>query len=581
MQDEGPPPPPPPHGHNPRPPGGGLPDGNYDIFIIPPHSAGGGFIYLPSLQPHRNSFIAGIFVAMAAMGIYVVVMPVLLAWMAATVGGNGAGVMMLVAIVGLAAWAIGKTTAENSSGSAGSGSGSGANKAGAEGRQQYRSNGPESQHYTPPPPPPPPPQSEPEPPPSPPPPPPPPQSEPEPPPKPKPSAAQSGWEKAREETRKREEERKRSEELKRKREAAQKMREEAEAAAKKVRDEAEAAAKKAKDEAEAAEKKAKEEAERNAKAKAEKEKWEQARAREKAQRERDARERIAKEKEAREKEAKEKEALEKEAKAAADKAEAAAKVAKAAAEKILAEKRKAAQERIDLLRAEKTRAASASGKTSPTKPYIPPTSRSAVGTEDAHSYRPYDTRSSPAGRAKSAFHSSASSISGLSESSYAPSISTARTTPPPSHRGPYSTNDPNKIQIKAVYLFSDNFPNKPVAELIASQGSVTDGLILNIKTEGLFIDDDVREVPQREWDVKAWTVALMEHGASKLKGLHVFRATLRDTENKKYTFVLDAKEAHKVASGMQRMKDGSLTRKLNVKEIKEGDMNKLLANLGW
>jgi chemotaxis protein histidine kinase CheA len=415
----------------------------------------------------------------------------------------------------------------------------------------------------------------------PPPPPPPPQSEPEPPPKPKPSAAQSGWEKAREETRKREEERKRSEELKRKREAAQKMREEAEAAAKKVRDEAEAAAKKAKDEAEAAEKKAKEEAERNAKAKAEKEKWEQARAREKAQRERDARERIAKEKEAREKEAKEKEALEKEAKAAADKAEAAAKVAKAAAEKILAEKRKAAQERIDLLRAEKTRAASASGKTSPTKPYIPPTSRSAVGTEDAHSYRPYDTRSSPAGRAKSAFHSSASSISGLSESSYAPSISTARTTPPPSHRGPYSTNDPNKIQIKAVYLFSDNFPNKPVAELIASQGSVTDGLILNIKTEGLFIDDDVREVPQREWDVKAWTVALMEHGASKLKGLHVFRATLRDTENKKYTFVLDAKEAHKVASGMQRMKDGSLTRKLNVKEIKEGDMNKLLANLGW
>src|ERR1700712_1781425 len=109
MQDEGPPPPPPPHGHNPRPPGGGLPDGNYDIFIIPPHSAGGGFIYLPSLQPHRNSFIAGIFVAMAAMGIYVVVMPVLQAWLTATVGGNGAGVLLLVAIVGLAAWAIGKT----------------------------------------------------------------------------------------------------------------------------------------------------------------------------------------------------------------------------------------------------------------------------------------------------------------------------------------------------------------------------------------------------------------------------------------------------------------------------------------
>ena len=41
-------------------------------------------------------------------------------------------------------------------------------------------------------------------------------------------------------------------------------------------------------------------------------------------------------------------------------------------------------------------------------------------------------------------------------------------------------------------------------------GSVTDGLILRITTEGLFIDDDVRGVPQREWDVKAWTLKLVE-----------------------------------------------------------------------
>ena len=378
-----------------------------------------------------------------------------------------------------------------------------------------------------------------------------------------------------------------AEELRKRREAAAQARERAEAAAKKAREEAEAAAKKAQEEAEAAAreaeaaaKQAKEEADRAARAKAEKEKWEQARAREKEQRERDARERIAKEKEAREKAAREKEAKEKEEAAAAEKARAAAEKARAAAEKAAAEKQQAVRDRIEKLRAER-RAASAAGNTSPTKNCAPPTSRSAVGTEDAHSYRPYDVRSSPAGRAKSAFHSSASSISGLSESSYAPSISTARTTPPPSRRGPYSTIDPNKIQIRAVYLFSDTFPNKPVAELIANQGSVTDGLILNIKTEGLFIDDDVREVPQREWDVKAWTVALMEHGASKMKGLHVFRATLRDTENKKYTFVLEPKEAHKVASGMQRMKDGSLTRKLNIKEIKEGDMNKLLSSLGY
>ena len=41
-------------------------------------------------------------------------------------------------------------------------------------------------------------------------------------------------------------------------------------------------------------------------------------------------------------------------------------------------------------------------------------------------------------------------------------------------------------------------------------GSVTDGLILRVTTEGLFIDDDVRGVPQREWDVKAWTLKQVE-----------------------------------------------------------------------
>ena len=46
--------------------------------------------------------------------------------------------------------------------------------------------------------------------------------------------------------------------------------------------------------------------------------------------------------------------------------------------------------------------------------------------------------------------------------------------------------------------------------VIAGIGNVTDGLILHITTEGLFIDDDVRGVPQREWDVKAWTLKLVE-----------------------------------------------------------------------
>lgn len=97
-----------------------------------------------------------------------------------------------------------------------------------------------------------------------------------------------------------------------------------------------------------------------------------------------------------------------------------------------------------------------------------------------------------------------------SESSWAPSATTTHTSPPPSMRGPYTTKDPDKIVIKGVYLFMNQFAKTPASNLIAGMGTVTDGLILRITTEGLFIDDDVRGVPQREWDVKAWTLKLVE-----------------------------------------------------------------------
>jgi hypothetical protein len=97
-----------------------------------------------------------------------------------------------------------------------------------------------------------------------------------------------------------------------------------------------------------------------------------------------------------------------------------------------------------------------------------------------------------------------------SDSSYAASQSTSKTTPPPSTRSAYSTKDPDKIVIKAVYAFNNAFHKTPTSQLISGTGSVTDGLILRITTEGLFIDDDVRGVPQREWDVKAWTMKLVE-----------------------------------------------------------------------
>ncbi|KAK1811455.1 hypothetical protein LTR12_014150 [Friedmanniomyces endolithicus] len=452
---DAPPPPPPPHGHGPRPPGG-LPDGNYDIFIIPPHSAGSGFLYLPSMQPHRNSFLLGVACTLLAVGVWTLVMPVLKVWFASLVASGGVGVVLLVVGVGVAGWAWGKTQGENGGGP-GSGSGDGSKGAG----QQHSAGGPQHNGYAPPPrpesqaPPPPPPPPPPEPP------------KPSPPPPEAKSGAASGWEKAREETRKREEERKRAEELRKKREEAQRLREEAE---------------------------------RIARAKMEKEKWEQARAREKEQREREARERIARERLAREKEASEKDTREREARE------------KEAREKAEQEKAETAPKMPT------SRPATSKPATSK---YERPTAASYLGSEagNAHSFRPYDSpRKAPA------YKSSASSIvSGASESSYAPSQSTARTTPPPSHRGPYSTKDPDKIQIKAVYLFSDSFPNKPIAQLVCNTAPVTDGLILRITTEGLFIDDDIRGVPQREWDVKAWTLKSVEDGGLTGTGMHVLR----------------------------------------------------------
>jgi hypothetical protein len=77
-------------------------------------------------------------------------------------------------------------------------------------------------------------------------------------------------------------------------------------------------------------------------------------------------------------------------------------------------------------------------------------------------------------------------------------------------RSPYATKDPDKIVIRAVYCFLNQFAKTPASQLISGLGTVTDGLILRITTEGLFIDDDVRGVPQREWDVKAWTLKLVE-----------------------------------------------------------------------
>ncbi len=561
---EPPPPPPPPHGSNPQGGGrsGGLPDGRYDIFVIPPHSSGSGFLYLPSLQTQRNSFLAGVFCTAATFFIYTTAVPVVKEWLFNTVNSGGGGVFMLICGVAVVAWAFGKTQTEwaqagpSNGPSSGTGPGgqAGGGHTGFNNAGSYAQSGPPPNTHSAPPPNPPPPHS----------------SGQRPPPQANTNAnttgAKSSWEKAREETRKREEERKRAEELKKRREELEKERQK--------------------------------------------------------QREKDALERLERERrEKKEREDRERDQKEKEAAAAKASAEASAK--------------------------ERHRQAAEEGARRPPMP-----TAKTEQEDDSYSFRPYDRPRRP--------YKANSAASMYSESSYAPSESTVKPTAPPSARGPYSTKDPDKIIIKGVFSFNNAFMRTPISQLVSGQGNVTDGLILRITTEGLFIDDDVRGVPQREWDVKAWTMKLAEvwcpnlptgnasprrkfslgigsHsrqepspsqtetnifvdklmevcGAScrpskptstfqtcyslstdpkseftdetspqscELDGMHVLRASIRDQEGKKYVFILSQSEGWKVAVGLQRLRRGSQVRALGVAGLPHNEAKAILESLGF
>lgn len=718
------PPPPPPHGANPKTTAGGnrggLPDGNYDIFIIPPHSAGGGFIYLPSLKPHTNSFFAGFACALILVAVGSAIMPTMQLWWNGIKSSGGAGMFMVSIGLAIGAWVLGRyqnETGANNNNTSGSGNGRGdaggapPNGAPPHGGNGYTSgsNGAPPPNSGPPPhqghgysnshgsnsggyggynagPQPPPknswqqrsdvppqgayananappnagpssssssntgpkpssssynsgpkptsnsnansgarPSSN---------------ANPDPPPPPKPShqRKESGWERAREETKKREEERRQTEELRKaKEEAERKLREAKEEAERKLREQREKEAKEraareaareriarearearaareareAKEKKEKAEREAREQrekAEREAREKREREEREAREKREKAERElRDQREREEAAKKVAEVLAQAKAAEEKRKQEAWAKAKVAAQARQAeldARKKAQEEaERKAAQLAMGRERpvggssyafsatGEKTNpwpqgyptaAASSSAETSPQRPApkaypkapasasagsspqppraVPgaasaaaaarakaqstaqsttstatptprasptkkapeprasPTKRS--GEESEYSYRPYDTPR---------YKKSASSI--YSDSTYAPSQSTARSTPPPSSRGAYSTKDPDKIILKAAYEYSNAFQKVPQKQLLPFTGGCTDGLILRITSEGLFIDDDVRQIPQRDWDIRSWTLKLVEVWCPSFSS--GFRTVLQATKEEK------------------------------------------------
>ncbi|KAL2147605.1 hypothetical protein VTI28DRAFT_8059 [Corynascus sepedonium] len=606
-----PPPPPPPHGENPRTTAGGtgLPPGKYDVFIIPEHSAGSGFLYLPSLKPQWNSFIAGVVSTLAVVIMTNLATPLVLSMFSSPERMWSFLWATLVACVGAAAFLLGRhqnePSAQQSRGGNRSGGydkpGGGYGGAGSSWYTPPPQGGPSPNQAPPPPPPPPPqheaprdgggqyqswheqprqnPQPEPQPQPRPQPqpqsqPPPQPQAQPQPgpvpeprpqepkqeepkpqpkpapepkqqpqPPPPRPSSAKSdapkgAWEKAREEMRRREEERKAKEaEAKKKEDTARRLRELREREAReRERREREARERDIKEklrqeqeakERERMERELREKVERELREKLDREAKEREEARLKEEQRKKEEERAQQERErqaAREKERKERE-------------ERLARLRREQEEKERKEKENAERKGTTYAYSsvgEKTsmwpngkppsvapsqaastpppsRPTPSQAPPSPTKPAPSPTrpapsptksAASATGTEDTYSFRPYDTPKKPTARKKS--------VSDFSESSWAPSASTARTTPPPSNRGPYTTNDPQKIVIKAVYGYLNQFSKTPASQLISGVAPVTDGLILRITSAGLFVDDDVRGVAQREWDIKAWTLKLVE-----------------------------------------------------------------------
>lgn len=550
---DGPPPPPPPHGENPK---STLPPGNWEIYVIPQHKKGVGVLYLPSLETNVNSFVAGFASALLVVIVWQITMPyILMSWNNMR-GSGGSGMVMLVIAIGCGAWLLGRAQTNPTAGAGPAGgqntwgsppsSGTSSNEhagpppgygtgptpgagpmpgtgapppgAGAGQRSQWQQRSPPpGSNYA---------------------------SGGNQGPDPSTSgggtagaSARSAWEKAREDTKRKEEERKareadarRKAEIERKlREAREKDAREREAREKKRRD----------DEAAAAEAKRSEELRQaEIKRKEEEARRQEEEAREKRQKEEEALEKKRKDIEALEqrlKEVREKEAKERAVRESKLKYEA----AKERIRKELDEKRKKDEALREQMRKDtEARAAkraeddskprgsmyafSAVGeKTNPwpqgrpatpprTAPVSPPkkvpppaTAKTFKGTEDeTYSYRPYDKPKNPMHK---------KSLSSLySESSYAASQSTSRTTPPPSRREPYTNKDPTQIIIKAVYAYMPRAYKTPCSQLISGVGNVTDGLILKFETEGLFIDDDVRGVGQREWDAKAWGLKLLE-----------------------------------------------------------------------
>lgn len=56
---------------------------------------------------------------------------------------------------------------------------------------------------------------------------------------------------------------------------------------------------------------------------------------------------------------------------------------------------------------------------------------------------------------------------------------------------------------------------------------------------------------------------------------------MRDTDGKKYVFVLPEEQSWKVDVGLQRLRKGSQVRAMGMNGLKDGELKGLLTGLGW
>lgn len=74
---------------------------------------------------------------------------------------------------------------------------------------------------------------------------------------------------------------------------------------------------------------------------------------------------------------------------------------------------------------------------------------------------------------------------------------------------------------------------------------------------------------------------LTSYQSVELQGHLILRASVRDSEGKRYVFIMAQTEGWKVAVGLQRLRKGSQVRSLGVAGMPMNEAKALLEGLGW